>query len=131
MPTKNIFYAIKIDGVFGYIKTRSVPRQDKPYPPLVEVVKNQPIFEFHNAEGTIAGFRCPDYVKGVNVPGYHLHFITDDKKAGGRLLECQMQNVRVGIDYTSEFFMTLPGHSEFYKVDLTKEKEKELKKVEK
>ncbi|MDO9528101.1 MAG: acetolactate decarboxylase [Syntrophales bacterium] len=131
LPTKNIFYAIKIEGVFKYIKTRSVPGQTKPYPPLIDAVKNQTIFEFHNVKGTIAGFRCPPYVKGINVPGYHLHFITEDKKAGGHMLECQMQNVNIEIDYTSKFFMVLPEHSEFYKVDLTKEKQTELEKVEK
>ena len=131
LPTKNIFYAIKIEGVFKYIKTRSVPGQTKPYPPLVDVVKNQTIFEFHNVKGTIVGFRCPPYVKGINVPGYHLHFITEDKKAGGHMLECQMRNVNIDIDYTAKFFMVLPKHSEFYKVDLTKEKQTELEKVEK
>ena len=131
LPTKNIFYAIKIEGVFKYIKTRSVPGQTKPYPPLVEVTKNQPIFEFHDVKGTIVGFRCPVYVKGINVPGYHLHFITKNKKAGGHILECQMRNVNIEVDYTSKFFMVLPEHSEFYKVDLSKEKQTELEKVEK
>jgi len=131
LPTKNIFYALRIEGVFPYIKTRSIPKQNKPYPPLVEVVKNQPIFEFHNVKGTIAGFRCPIYIKGINVPGYHLHFITKDKKAGGHLLECQLQNVRIEIDYTSEFYMVLPENAEFYKADLEKEKHQELEKVEK
>ena len=131
LPTKNIFYALKIGGIFKYIKTRSVPKQNKPYPPLVEVVKNQPTFEFHNVQGTIAGFRCPIYVKGINVPGYHLHFITEDRKAGGHLLECQVQNVRIEIDHTSEFYMILPEDAEFYKADLEKEKYQELEKVEK
>src|SRR5919202_2736202 len=36
--------AIRVDGRFENVKTRSVPRQHKPYPPLVEVVKNQPTF---------------------------------------------------------------------------------------
>jgi len=131
LPTKNIFYAIKIDGMFKYIKTRSVPKQNKPYPPLVEVVKNQPKFEFHDVEGTIVGFWCPVYVEGINVPGYHLHFITGDKKAGGHLLECQIKDVKVEIDYTSEFHMALLESSEFYEVDLAKDKQAELDKVEK
>ncbi len=131
LPTKNIFYAVKITGIFKYIKTRSVPAQSKPYPPLVEVVKNQPTFEFHNVKGTIAGFRCPDYVKGINVPGYHLHFITADRKAGGHLLQCQMKNVKIEIDYTSEFYMVLPKSAEFYKTGLTEDKQRELEKVEK
>jgi alpha-acetolactate decarboxylase len=42
-----------------------------------------------------------------------------------------MRNVNIEIDYTSKFFMVLPERSEFYKVDLTKEKQMELEKVEK
>jgi len=130
LPTKNIFYAVKIEGEFEYIKTRSVPRQNKPYPALVEVVKNQPTFEFHNVKGTIVGFRCPDYVKGINIPGFHFHFITDDRKAGGHLLDCRLKNMKAEIDYTTEFYMVLPEDKEFYELDLTKEKQKELEKVE-
>ena len=131
LPTQNIFYAIKIEGTFTYIKTRSVPGQHKPYPPLVEVVKHQPTFEFHDVTGTMVGFRCPAYVKGVNVPGYHLHFITEDKKGGGHVLDCRIQDVTIGIDYTSGFYLTLPEASTFYETDLSKEKELELEQVEK
>lgn len=130
LPTKNIFYAIKIEGVFRYVKTRSVPKQDKPYPPLVEVVKNQPTFEFYNAKGTIVGFYCPSYVAGINVGGYHFHFITEDRKKGGHLLECQLQNVKVEIDETSRFYMVLPQSEEFGKLDLGEEKQKDLEEVE-
>src|SRR6056297_1609735 len=34
---KNQFVGIKISGSFEYMKTRSVPAQEKPYPPLVDV----------------------------------------------------------------------------------------------
>jgi acetolactate decarboxylase len=130
-PTKNIFYAIRIDGNFKYIKTRSVPKQNKPYIRLVDVVKNQPTFEFRNVDGTIVGYWCPSYAEGVNVPGYHFHFLTKDKKSGGHLLECQMENVKAEIDYTSNFYMELPNNTDFYKVDLEKNKKSELGKVEK
>ena len=80
LPTGNIFYALRIDGEFSYVKTRSVPAQQKPYPPLVEVTANQPEFEFNDVEGVLVGFICPDYVSGVNVPGYHLHFLTSDQR---------------------------------------------------
>ena len=107
LPTKDIFYAIKIEGTFKYIKARNIPRQNKPYSQFSEVVKNQLIFEFHNVEGTMVGFWCPAYLEEINVPGYHLHFITKDKKTGGHLLECQMQDVKIEIDYTPEFHMAL------------------------
>ena len=131
LPNKNVFYAIKIDGVFDYIKTRSVPRQNKPYLPLAEVVKEQTIFEFNNVAGTIVGFFCPAYVKGVNVAGYHLHFITADKSAGGHLLDCRMRNRVAMIDETSRFFMVLPEGADFAEVDLTRDREEELRQIEK
>ncbi len=132
LPTGNIFYAVKIEGTFSYMKTRSVPGQQKPYPPLVEVTKNQPTFEFTDVEGIIVGFRCPAYVAAVNVPGYHLHFLTNDKSAGGHVLEFQVKEAVAYVDYTSEFLMILPGSdSDFYKIDLTQEKQEELEQVEK
>jgi len=132
IPTENIFYAIKISGTFSYMKTRSVPRQAKPYPPLVEVTESQPIFEFDDVKGTIVGFRSPPYVAcGLNVPGYHLHFITEDRNAGGHLLEVEVKEANISLDYTSKLFMILPGQSsDFYQVDLTKVEQEELEKAE-
>jgi acetolactate decarboxylase len=131
LPTKNIFYSIRIDGIFKYIKARSVPKQNKPYPRLPEVVKNQKIFEFHDVNGTVVGFWFPPYMKEINVPGYHFHFITEDKKAGGHLLDCQLQNVRIEIGYSSQLYISLPEHGDFYRINLTEKKETELEKVEK
>jgi acetolactate decarboxylase len=131
LPTQNIFISIKIDGTFDYVKTRSVPKQSKPYPPLTEAVKNQSTFEFHNVEGVIVGFRTPEYMEGVNVPGYHFHFINKDRTAGGHLLQCQVQNVNIEIDYTSDFYMSLPENSEFYEADLMKDQKTEIEEIEK
>ncbi|MCJ7720332.1 MAG: acetolactate decarboxylase [Candidatus Hadarchaeum sp.] len=131
IPDKSIFYAVKITGTFHYVKARSVPRQKEPYPPLVEAVKGQTIFDFHDIKGTIVGFRCPDSVKGVNVPGYHFHFITADKKAGGHLLACQLQEGTIAVDFTSEFHLVSPQHDSDSPWSLpNKDRTEELKKVE-
>ncbi len=130
IPTPNIFYAIRIEGVFKAVKARSVPKQSKPYKLPKEIVKTQPIFNYENVEGTIGGFRCPPYVKGINVPGYHFHFLTKDGKAGGHVLEFTIQEAVVKIDYTSMFSIILPQDKAFYGTDLTRDKGAELKKVE-
>lgn len=98
LPTMNIPYAIRVDGVLKYVKTRSVPAQTKPYPALAEVTKNQSVFEFQNIEGTLIGFRMPAFVNGVNVPGYHFHFLSRDKKKGGHVLGCTIIKGEVRID---------------------------------
>ncbi|MCX8206792.1 MAG: acetolactate decarboxylase [Methanothrix sp.] len=92
LSTRNIFYAIRIDGRFTHIRTRSVPVQTKPYPNLAVALMNQSIFELYNQSGTVVGFWTPSYASGLNVPGYHLHFINDERTAGGHLLDFQLIN---------------------------------------
>ncbi|MBM4053483.1 MAG: acetolactate decarboxylase [Planctomycetes bacterium] len=130
-PTKNIFYAIQITGLFRDIKLRSVPKQQRPYAPLSVILKKQPLFYSKNIRGSIVGFRCPQFIKGLNVPGYHFHFISENAKMGGHVLEFTVEEAMLQIDYTPKFFMLLPGDDEFYKADLTINREEELKKVEK
>ncbi|KYC45543.1 MAG: Alpha-acetolactate decarboxylase [Candidatus Methanofastidiosum methylothiophilum] len=129
--TKNIFYLIIIEGKFDYIKTRSVPIQKKPYIPLVKAIEDQSIFEFNNISGTLVGFRIPEYVGDMNVPGYHFHFLTEDNKAGGHVLDLRIQNQKVHIDYTYQFFMMPPDSEEFYKLNSNKVRGQDISIVEK
>ncbi|KXS42529.1 MAG: acetolactate decarboxylase [Methanolobus sp. T82-4] len=131
MPNKNIMYGIKINGTFEYVKTRSVPKQEKPYPKLVEVTKNQPTFEMEQVNGVIVGYWLPAYVDGINVPGYHLHFINENRTAGGHVLEFDIIEGEVEIDNTYDFFMDLPESDDFQEVDLSSDKASELEQVEK
>jgi len=114
-PNQNLFYVIKAHGKFQYIKTRSVAGQSKPYPKLMEVIKNQSIFEMENISGTIVGFRCPPFVEGINVTGYHFHFISDDFSAGGHILDFKLLNANVEIDICSRFTMILPEKNEAFR----------------
>jgi acetolactate decarboxylase len=95
------------------------------------VVKHQSVFEFHDVKGTIVGFRAPGFVQGMNVPGYHLHFITEDRKAGGHMLGCQMQHVVVELDFTTELYVVFPKSASFAAADLTEARDVELEAVEK
>ena len=119
-PKKNGFYAIRVDGRFSWMKVRSVPRQEKPYPSLVEVVKHQPVFEFENVSGSLVGFRLPDYTVGMNVPGYHLHFIDDARTCGGHVTRFTLEQGRLRVDYTSDLHLEIPETSgDFDAADLT------------
>jgi acetolactate decarboxylase len=108
---RELFYAFRIDTEFDYIKTRSVPKQVKPYPILSEVTKNQSIFEYHDVKGTVVVVWCPEYVGGVNVSGYHMHFISDDRTMGGHLLDLRFQRGDVLVDEMKGFEMHLSNES--------------------
>jgi acetolactate decarboxylase len=131
LPSPNYFYAIRVTGRFEALKTRSVPKQSQPYVPLVEVVKQQPVFEFKDTRGTLAGFRCPDFSKGLNVPGYHLHFLNREETAGGHVLVGVLTEGKVEIDVKQEFRLALPPGRAFAAADLARDRSAELEKVEK
>ncbi len=131
LESENIFYVIRIDGMFSNIRTRSVPAQSKPYPPLIEVVKNQSLFKFNKTKGTMIGIKSPAYTKGIGVAGFHWHFITDDRKAGGHVLDCSFDNLPAKIGPYTNLYLQLPETSDFLNSDLSQDIEKELKKVEK
>jgi len=103
-----VCYAVRVDGRFPRVLARSVPRQLRPYPPLSESVKHEREFEFADVVGTIVGFRFPDYAQGINVPGYHLHFVTDDRLRGGHVLDCTVVDPEIQVDHTSHLHMELP-----------------------
>jgi acetolactate decarboxylase len=119
----NIPVAIKIVGNFNSIRTRSVPRQQKPYPPLLDVFSDQPEFIFENTAGTLAGFRLPEYMQNINAAGYHFHFITEDKSAGGHLLDCEANQVTVEIDYKQMLKILIPDDIAFRTVELQNQAE--------
>ena len=102
LPNKKIFYAIKISGDFSFIKVRSGPKQTKPYPPFTETIKQQKVFESSNVPGVMVGFLVPN-LGVVNPPGYHFHFLSDDRKRGGHLLDCEVKKVKIEIDPISNF----------------------------
>jgi len=131
LGTPNLFYAFKVTGNFKTMITRSVPRQIKPYPQLKDIIKKQSVFEFSNVNGTIVGFKCPPYIKGVNVPGYHLHFLTKDKKAGGHVLAMEINYAILEVSEISDLFISLPKGKAFRNSNLSKDRSDELKKVEK
>ncbi len=130
LPSPNVLYAFKITGKFAYIKTRSVPRQARPYPPLAEAAKHQQVFEFRNVDGVMVGFFHPRFLAGVNVAGYHFHFLSADRRAGGHLLDCRFQQARVEWSRINDFQLRLPGTAEFSRTDLSGDKQQEIDRVE-
>jgi acetolactate decarboxylase len=131
MGSPNLFCAFRVEGVFTHVRTRSVPKQNKPYPPLVEVVKHQPVFDFDNVRGVLVGFYCPPFVKGVNVPGYHLHFLSEDRHHGGHVLAFDVEQATVALQPLHRFTLLLPQGGEFSTMDLERDRGAELEKVEK
>jgi acetolactate decarboxylase len=118
LPSKNLFYAIRVHGTFSVINTRSVAKQFLPYPPLASVTATQALFTNSNIVGTAVGIRCPAYVSSVNQAGHHFHFVSDDRKAGGHALSFTTGEVTVEVMAIRQHSVWLPADEPFLKATL-------------
>ena len=113
--------AIRLDGRFELVRARSVPAQEPPYRPLTEVVADQHVFELADIEGTMLGFRFPAYVEGIEVAGYHLHFIGADRQRGGHVLDSRAAGLRARLDPSNDLHVELPPGLDLADPDLAAE----------
>ena len=131
IPTGTASCAIRLDGSFDLVRARSVPRQYPPYRPLTEVVAEQHVFELRDVIGTMLGFRFPAYVEGIEVGGYHLHFISEDRIRGGHVLGSRCsQALRARLDLSSELHVELPPGVELADPDLASATHDAVEQVE-
>ncbi|WP_034918262.1 acetolactate decarboxylase [Erwinia sp. 9145] len=118
VTSDNQFCALRIDGHFSSAQTRTVPCQHRPYRSMPEVLDQQPVFHFNQRNGVLIGFRTPQYMQGINVAGYHEHFITDDRQGGGHLLDYQLEQGVLTFGEISKLIVDLPQDSDFLRANL-------------
>jgi acetolactate decarboxylase len=132
LPNTNVVCVFRATGTFQQMKTRSVPAQAKPYVPLVEATRHQSVFELERCRGTVVGFRLPDFVKGINVPGYHAHFLTDNRQAGGHVLDFTLDEGTLELAVCSRIDLRLPTDAGALKgIDFSRDRKEDLDKAEK
>jgi acetolactate decarboxylase len=107
MTDQNAILAIRLHGSFATLKLRAPQRQDRPYPALADALKTQGVFELTQIAGTFVGFRFPAYVGSLNSAGYHFHFLSDDRKSGGHVLEAASSAFTADIETVEQYEVTL------------------------
>jgi len=104
-------YAIMIKGTFKSIKLRSVGPYEQPYPLLSDAIKEQNVFEYSDISGRLVGFWMPSYMGNTNATGYHLHFISDDFKKGGHVLDLMIEEGLINLDETGKMQITFSPYN--------------------
>ena len=100
--------AIRIDGRFDIVRVRSVPKQTPPYPSLAEAIEHEHLRDLRDTSGTMVGFCFPDDLEGIEIVGFHLHFVTDSRSHGGHVLDFALRDATVQIDHAAELHVELP-----------------------
>jgi acetolactate decarboxylase len=100
--------AVRIEGRFEHVRLRSVGAQRRPYPPLADVLAGQRVFEESDVLGVVVGFCFPAHNSRLNLPGRHLHFVSEDRLRGGHVLSCRPAECVVHVDHEAEIEVELP-----------------------
>ena len=100
--------AVRIDGRFEHVRVRSVPKQRRPYPRLVEALAQQRVSDLHDVPGTLVGFGFPDALDGIEMIGWHLHFASQGRTRGGHVLDFALSHGIAHLDDATELQVELP-----------------------
>ena len=127
----NCFYMVNLEGTFDSIKVRSEYKQEKPYRALdVALAEDQTEFDYEDVSGTIVGLYCPDYMGGLNTPGWHFHFINEDLTRGGHVLQVSVGEAEAAFDMTDGFEMALSRDTVFQDMELAKNVDEAIHQAE-
>jgi acetolactate decarboxylase len=109
LQTINYPVLVVFDGKFEGVLARSVPAQEAPFERLERVVgMQQNALDLGNQQGTLVGFYFPPAFEGLNVTGFHFHFLNADQTAGGHLLGFEKASGKLSLLYLSHMNLTLP-----------------------
>ncbi len=119
LVSRNLFHAVRVDGVFSSVRVRVTPRQEHPFRPLAEVTSGQIETELSDARGTLVGFWSPVIYQGITVAGLHIHFLADDRSVGGHVLDVTIGRAELALAAYSRFDLRLPTDDHFLRTELT------------
>jgi acetolactate decarboxylase len=127
----NSMHMVRIDGHFDKVMARSEAAYESQHVELKDILsKTQKEFEFDDIDGTLVCVYFPDYMDGINAPGWHLHFISEDRTRGGHVFELALERGTVSIDKINNIEIKLPSEPAFDTYSLKTASGEDIKKVE-
>lgn len=127
----NSMHVVRIDGVFEKVDARSEAPYRSHHISLKEILgKNQRAFLFEKVCGSLIGVYFPDYMDGINMTGWHLHFLSEDRSKGGHVFDVSIREGSVKVDKITRIEINLPKEAAFDTYSLKQDLQEEIKSVE-
>ena len=127
----NSMHIAKIEGDFERVDARSESAYRSHHVELKDILgKTQKSFCFEHIRGTMVCIYYPDYMDGINAPGWHLHFISEDRRWGGHVFDLKMRRGEVFLDKISRIEIQLPSEPAFDTYSLKEASQQDIKEVE-
>ncbi len=127
----NSMHVVRIDGFFEKVQARSESGRQSRHVELKSLLENnQQDFSFDSISGTLVCVYFPDYMDGINAPGWHLHFVSDSRDRGGHVFDVCFDSAKAAITKITTIEIRLPGEPEFDTYALKGASNDDIKKVE-
>jgi acetolactate decarboxylase len=130
LASRNLFHAVRVDGLFSAVRVRITPRQEHPFRPLADVTSGQIETQLEAVSGTLIGFWAPTIYQGITVAGLHLHFLADDRSVGGHVLDVTIGEAELRLAAYARFDLRLPTDEQFLRTELTHDEDHRIIAVE-
>ena len=127
----NSMHIIRIDGFFNLVDARSENGYPSTHLELRNILKiTQKSFCFENIEGTLICLYFPDYMDGINLPGWHFHFISKNRTKGGHVFNVSCQKGVAKLTKLTNLEIKLPESPAFDTYALKESSQEDAKSVE-
>lgn len=127
----NSMHIARIDGTFTKACARSESAHRSQHVDLKDILsKTQRDFVFEDIAGTMVCIYYPDYMDGINAPGWHVHFLSQDRTKGGHVFDLVIADAQVQLARISKIEIQLPTEPAFDTYSLKEASGSDIKKVE-
>lgn len=130
MPRDAACLAVRLDADVVGARLRSVPAQTGPNPTLSDAVAAQTLFDAGPMRATVVGFRFPRDVEGLELPGWHLHLVADDRSIGGHVLDLTVAGGTIAVEREHELHVEVPAGIEIGPIGHDPARAEELDRLE-
>lgn len=127
----NSIHIARIDGYFTTIQARAGAPYRSQHVTLKEILsKTQKDFTFEKLYGTLVCVYYPDYMDGINAAGWHMHFLSEDRKRGGHVFDVSMSSGECLLQKMDSIEIQLPREAAFDTYSLKEASQDEIEEVE-
>ena len=127
----NSMYAVRIEGEFSKVDARSESGTKAHHVTLKDALSvTQKAFIFENIKGSLVCVYFPDYMDGINAAGWHLHFLSEDKKYGGHVFDISLNRGDASFNRITNVEVRIPDTPAFDTYALKGASQEEIKSVE-
>ena len=127
----NSMYAVRINGEFSTVDARSESGTKAHHVTLKDALSiTQEAFIFENIKGSLVCVYYPDYMDGINAAGWHMHFLSEDKRKGGHVFDISMTRGNASFCKITSLEIRIPDSPAFDTYALKCASKEEIQSVE-